>query len=113
MNGNSHRIGLGHQLGRRQKRIHLNGNIMGFLPQIQKLPYKTTPFTLVEKGLNRNHFVKLDRTKQSTVQIVLIIPFPVGQESRYIVHLLQEKPDIRNPRITNDIIPPLDRVKCV
>ena len=44
---------------------------MGFTPQIQKLPYKTTSFTLVEKGLNRNHFVKLDRTKQSTVHIVL------------------------------------------
>ena len=95
MNGNSHRIGLGHQLGRRfiendgsdvtwknsinstmlkvrQKRIRFkSGNIMRFTQQIQKLPYKTTSFTLVEKGLNRNHFVKLDRTKQSTVQIVL------------------------------------------
>lgn len=95
MNGNSHRIGLGHQLDRRfieddgsdvmwkdsinstmlkvrQKIIHFkSGNIMGFLPQIQKLPYKTTSFPLVEKGLNRNHFVNLDRTNQSTVQIVL------------------------------------------
>ena len=47
---------------------------MGFTPQIQKLPYKTTSFTLGEKGLNRNHFVNLDnlgRTNQSTVQIVL------------------------------------------
>lgn len=93
MNGKSDRIGLGHQLDRRfiehdgsdvtcknsisstmlkarQKRIHSNGNTMGFTPQIQKLPYKTTSFTLLEKGLNRNHFVKLDRTKQSTVHIV-------------------------------------------
>lgn len=59
----------------RQKIIRFkSGNIMGFTPQIQKLPYKTTSFTLGEKGLNRNHFVNLDnlgRTNQSTVQIVL------------------------------------------
>ena len=35
------------------------------------------------------------------------------QESRYIVPLLQEKPDIRNPWIMNDIFTSPDAVKYV
>ena len=41
------------------ERFHLNGQIIGFRPQTQKLklPYKTPLFTLAVKELNRSHSV--------------------------------------------------------